>query len=159
MYRELLVTRYTERVDGEALEFLSYLRTSAGRMEMLLRDLLSYAHAARVEKPAGSIDSGEDVRGRLSNLSAAIDEVAPRCPGDRRLDAPRARSFHATPTNVSESKGNAIKYCRPETAHSSMWRRDALERECPSGSAKIGYVFSVLFRRPSGSPSYRNMLP
>ena len=42
IYSELLETRYSDRLGSEAVKFLTYVREGATRMEMLVRDLLTY---------------------------------------------------------------------------------------------------------------------
>jgi len=76
IYSELLETRYRERLDGPGLEYLGFLKSGSRRMQMLVRDLLSYTHALRADETAvvENMDANEVLRTVLSNLAMAIDE-------------------------------------------------------------------------------------
>jgi PAS domain S-box-containing protein len=51
IYSELLTQTYGDRLDAQGIEFLTYLRSRATRMETLVRDLVSYTQVAKSEKP------------------------------------------------------------------------------------------------------------
>ena len=52
IYSELLMKRHADKLDGEALKFMGFLRNGATRMEMLVRDLLTYTQVTRFDEPA-----------------------------------------------------------------------------------------------------------
>ena len=72
IYGELLSKRYGHKLDGQAAEFLGYLRSGATRMEILVRDLLTYTQVTRLDGPAevDATDVGEAVAATLANLSS-----------------------------------------------------------------------------------------
>ena len=72
IYSELLNKCYGGRLDGQAAEFLGYLRAGASRMEILVRDLLTYTQVTRLDGPAESSDSGEAMAATLVSLRGAI---------------------------------------------------------------------------------------
>ena len=72
IYSELLDKRYRDRLDGQALELLGFLREGAGRMEMLIHDLLAYCQVLEVELPDEETDTEEALQISLANLSEAI---------------------------------------------------------------------------------------
>lgn len=74
IYSELLNMRYRQNLDGQALEFLDYLRTGASRMETLVRDLLTYTEATRLDKPPEPTDANDALHTALANLAGAISE-------------------------------------------------------------------------------------
>ena len=51
IYSELLTKRYSGTLEGQALEFLHYLRERASRMEMLVHDLLTYTQVLKLRLP------------------------------------------------------------------------------------------------------------
>ncbi len=123
IYGELLSRRYGGRLDGQALEFLEYLRTGASRMEMLLRDLLAYTQVTRLDPPEEPADTLESLQASLANLSGAIAESGARVTHDPlpplRLHATHLRQL------FQNLIGNAIKYRhrdRPPRIHISAAR-------------------------------------
>ncbi len=120
IYSELLEKTYGGGLDGQGLEFLTYLRNGATRMEMLLRDLLTYTQVTKFEKPAESTDAGEALTTTLANLAGSISESGARITSD---------PLPALPVNGAHLQqlfqnliGNAIKYrspLRPPEVHVS----------------------------------------
>jgi light-regulated signal transduction histidine kinase (bacteriophytochrome) len=112
IYSELLVKRYGDTVDGEARKFLTYMRNGATRMEMLVRDLLTYTQVARFERPVETADANEALSTALANLAGAISEA------DAKITAARLPSLPVHRTHLQQVFqnliGNAIKYRSPE---------------------------------------------
>jgi PAS domain S-box-containing protein len=112
IYSELLARRYADRLDGEALQFVRFLRNGASRMEMLVRDLLAYTQLSRFE-PAGVLASAaEAFEIAVSNLAGAISQTGARI---------TAGALPALPVHASHLQqlfqnivGNAIKYRSPD---------------------------------------------
>lgn len=111
IFSDLLTRRHAPRLDGEALEFLTYLHAGATRMEMLIRDLLSYTQAGRLEPPVKPVDAGECLNAALANLTVAIAESGARISSD---PLPLV-NIHATHLRqvFQNLIGNAMKYRRP----------------------------------------------
>jgi PAS domain S-box-containing protein len=132
IYSELLDKRYRDRLDGQALEFLDFLRSGAGRMEKLIHDLLSYSQVLKIEVPDEEADAGEALNTSLANLSEAIATTNAKVTSDA---LPRLRVHRLHLNQLFQNLiGNAIKYRRPDVAplvHVSA------ERE------RDGWVFSV----------------
>src|SRR5262249_41975300 len=57
IYSDMVAKRYGPKLDGQALEFLNYMHGGATRMEMLVRDLLSYTQVGKLDPPTGPIDA------------------------------------------------------------------------------------------------------
>ena len=111
IYSELLQQRAQSKLDGEELEFLDYLRTGATRMESLLRDLLAYTQAVRVETPAEFTDAQEAMRCALDGLAAAVAQSGAIVHVGNLPSLP----VHHTHLQLlfQNLVGNAIKYHRP----------------------------------------------
>ena len=82
IYSELLERACGRNLDADALQYLKYMRQGATRMEMLVRDLLSYTQATNLDVPAESVDAGEALSLALANLSGAIAETGARITSD-----------------------------------------------------------------------------
>jgi PAS domain S-box-containing protein len=75
IYGELLLRRHADQLEGTAAQYIEFMRTGAARMEMLVRDLLSYTRASRLDMPAECHeDANTHLRIALENLSTAIAE-------------------------------------------------------------------------------------
>jgi PAS domain S-box-containing protein len=108
IYSELLAERHTETVTGEAREFLDFVRKAAERMEMLVRDLLAYTQAAKLEPPAQDADAGKALTEALENLRGAIAESGAIVTFDP-LPCLRVHETHLKQI-LQNLIGNAIKY-------------------------------------------------
>jgi PAS domain S-box-containing protein len=75
IYTQWLAARYTGKMDRDADEFISTVINSAKRMEMLIRDLLAYTRATRVDEDlANPIDANVVLKNVLTALAATIQE-------------------------------------------------------------------------------------
>ena len=63
IYSELLATRHGSMVNEEAQKFITLVRNGATRMEMLVRDLLTYTQVTKFDLPSESADANEALRG------------------------------------------------------------------------------------------------
>lgn len=109
IYGELLKRRYGQALDDKGMEYLSFIATGARRMEMLVNDLLVYAHSATLENtPAGEADATLALESALSNLSAAIEESNAEVIYDK---LPEVRVHDVQLEHLFQNLiGNAIKY-------------------------------------------------
>jgi light-regulated signal transduction histidine kinase (bacteriophytochrome) len=112
IYGELLAKRYGNKLDGQAFEFLEYLKAGASRMEMLIRDLLAYTQVTKLDSPAVATDANEALEASLANLSGAIAESGAKVTHDPLPLVP----LHSTHLRqlFQNLIGNAIKYRHPE---------------------------------------------
>ena len=75
IYSQMLHRRYKDRLGSQADEYVQNIVQSAKRMEMLLKDLLAFAHTVNVPiENLHPVDSNEVVAKVLSNLQAAVNE-------------------------------------------------------------------------------------
>jgi PAS domain S-box-containing protein len=112
IYSELLGNRYQDRLDGNALTFMQYIRKGATRMETLVQDLLAYTQTINFERPAEKSDSKEALDAALSDLSHAIHETgAAITSGPLPLLSVHNGHLRQLFQNLI---GNAIKYRSPE---------------------------------------------
>lgn len=111
IFSELLYSRYSDKVEGQASEFLANVREGAVRMEMLVRDLLTYTQTSKADKPAEPVDSNAAFQTALANLQGAVAETSATIHCD---------PLPWLPVNSTQLQqlflnliGNALKYHRP----------------------------------------------
>jgi PAS domain S-box-containing protein len=113
-FSELLKRRYGGTLDEEADRYLSFIVSSAARMESLVEDLLAYArNATEIERPV-SVALDEDLETAITNLSQAISESGAVVTHDALPSLPvdRGRMVRLFQNLV----GNALKYRKPDEA-------------------------------------------
>ena len=147
IYSELLTSRYSAKLDGQALEFLQYLGQNALRMEMLVHDLLTYTQIGKLESPYGDADANQALADTLANLKASIDETGAQItcswlPVIRMHDAHIRQLFQ----NLI---GNAIKYRSPE-------RTPAVHVDAKRNGSS--WVFSVADNGIGIEPQYKERI-
>lgn len=92
-FSQLLIERYSQRLDSEALGYLNRVRGAASRMSQLIDALLSLAHIGRSELQPLDLDFTQLVQSVANEIAAANSErsvpvtIAPgmRAYGDPRL--------------------------------------------------------------------------
>jgi hypothetical protein len=112
IFSDMLFKRCSSKFDGQELEFLEYVRDGAARMEMLVRDLLSYTQASKVVKPPAPADSGAAFEVALGNLAGAIAGTKATIESGV---LPRVYVSQTQLTQLFQNLvGNALKYHRPD---------------------------------------------
>jgi PAS domain S-box-containing protein len=132
LYSELFTKMYSDRLDNQALEFLGYMRSGAKRLEMLVRDLLSYTQLTKFEKALGPCDATEALTLALANLAGLIEETGAQVTAGP-LPTLRVHGTHLQQL-FQNLIGNAIKYRqldRPPVVHVTSERQEG------------GWIFSV----------------
>jgi signal transduction histidine kinase len=111
VYSEMLDRDYAPLLDQKGKGFLGYIHASAQRMEALLADLLSYAHASSIPVEAPEpISAKEPLDTALENLAAAIRESSASITVGE-MPVVRMRKSHLEQV-FQNLVGNAIKYRR-----------------------------------------------
>ncbi|MES2395975.1 MAG: ATP-binding protein [Bacteroidota bacterium] len=72
-YLELLETRYKDKLDQDATEFIEFAVDGSSRMRILIQSLLEYSRVNRI-KPFESINVNDLLKDVLQNLSGVIKE-------------------------------------------------------------------------------------
>ena len=125
LYSELLTQRYSDKLDGQALEFLGHIRRGATRMETLVRDLLSFTQVTKLDVIPETTDANEALSKALADLEGAIKESKVHVTADP-LPSVRMHERHLQQV-FQNLVGNAIKYRSAERAsvvHISAERQD-----------------------------------
>ena len=113
IYSELLTSRYSPQLGGEALQFLGYVREGASRMENLVRDLLTYTQST-IEQPAEQTDANLALTATLSSLNGMISEAGALITADSLPVVPMAAAH--LQQLFQNLVTNAIKYRSPDRA-------------------------------------------
>jgi PAS domain S-box-containing protein len=126
IYSELLAKRHADTIGEEAQQFITNVRNGATRMEMLIRDLLTYTQATKFEEPQETIDANEALNSALANLASSVLESGAKISADP-LPSLHVHGMHLQQL-FQNLIGNAIKYRSPErslTVHVAAERRSA----------------------------------
>lgn len=73
-FLELLESRSRSSLDPQSLQYLQFAKEGAGRMSLLVRDLLTYTRLESNEVPLSVVDCDAVMKNVLTNLSAMIEE-------------------------------------------------------------------------------------
>jgi signal transduction histidine kinase len=147
IYSELLTKRCRDRLDGQALEYLTYLRTGAMRMEMLVSDLLAYTQAGKIELLEETVDAGQVFRDVLDIVHDSCLEAGARITFDL-LPSLTVHRMHLSQL-FQNLLSNAIKYRSPERA--------PLIHLCAERS-KENWVFSIRDNGIGIAPEYKERI-
>ncbi len=130
-YVQLLQTRYENKLDDDANEFIHYVVDGAKRMSDLIHDLLSYSRLGNSELVMEKIDCGEIVEIALVHLQETIKnkEAEIFYDGLPEIYASKTQFIQLFQNLI----GNAIKFSGPATPHIYI-------KAQPSGN---GWLFSV----------------
>ncbi len=110
-FSELLGMRYQGQLDGEADEFLSFIRDGARRAQALIRDLLAYSRVGTHGKPFAVTDCNHVLDGALNNLQLAIRDSQAQIERD---PLPTIMGDEVQLTQLFQNLvGNAMKFCQP----------------------------------------------
>lgn len=108
IYSDLLATRYMSKLDGQALEFLEYVRKGTDRMEALVRDLLAYTRATKLDLSNATVDAVDVFTSTVQDLSGMIEEAGARVRAGT-LPTVRMHEVHLKQLLLNLIQ-NAIKY-------------------------------------------------
>lgn len=112
-YVDLLSRRHADHLDGEALEFMGFVRQGAMRMSELIKDLLQYSEVGHPPDGAAEVDLHDVVVEAMDLLKASLAE----CRGEVRIAGPLPVVFGSRHELLSLFRNlidNAIKYRQTE---------------------------------------------
>jgi PAS domain S-box-containing protein len=126
LYSQMLQRRYGRQLDQEADEFIGYIVGGAKRMELLLKDLLTYSQAgSSSEGPAHPVDCAAAIRKVVLNLQASLEQSQASVTWDA-LPTVCAHEIRIVQL-LQNLVGNAVKYrsADPPRIHVAAERREA----------------------------------
>jgi PAS domain S-box-containing protein len=147
VYSELLTKRYSGRLNGEALKFLQFVNAGATRMQTLVRDLLTYTQATRLDERPAIFDANEALKMALANLTDALGSSG------AQITAGPLPSLPVSGTRLQQLfqnlVGNAIKYRSPQ-------RQSTIKVEAEQQGEY--WLFSVADNGIGISPEYKETI-
>jgi light-regulated signal transduction histidine kinase (bacteriophytochrome) len=124
LYSQMLQRKYFGKLDANADQYISYIVGGAQRMEMLLKDLLTYSQTGpAAEGPAETVDFASVIEKVLLNLQASTEQSGATISWDN-LPAVHAHEIRLVQL-LQNLVSNAIKYRSqdPPRIHiSAEWR-------------------------------------
>jgi PAS domain S-box-containing protein len=124
LYSQMLQRKYFANLDANADQYISYIVGGAQRMEMLLKDLLTYSQTGpSAEEPAETVDFIAVIEKVLLNLQASTEQSGATVTWDQ-LPAVHAHEIRLVQL-LQNLVSNAIKYRSqdPPRIHiSAEWR-------------------------------------
>jgi signal transduction histidine kinase len=148
IYSDLLARSYGTLLDERGREFLSFIQSGAKRMDALLVDLLSYAHASSISDDAVEpVQALRPLEAALESLAAAIRE------SDAKIsvgEMPVVRMHESHLSQIFQNLiGNAIKYRK---------ENERLLIEVSARRADVRWVFSVADNGIGVPPAYKETI-
>lgn len=125
LYSQMLQRKYAGRLDSSADQYISYIVGGARRMEMLLKDLLTYSQTGSLDEgPAETVNFLDVIRKVLLNLQASVEQSGAVITWDA-IPAVHAHEIRLVQL-LQNLVGNAIKYRSedPPRIHISAEKRD-----------------------------------
>jgi signal transduction histidine kinase len=111
-FSQLLSRRYRERLDGDALEFLTFIDQGVRQMQSLIKDLLALSRVGRTQGRAEKRPLNEAVRQALTALRTEIEQKQARITVD---ELPEVQAEQTLVTQLFQNLiGNAIKFHKPD---------------------------------------------
>ncbi len=111
-FSQLLSRRYTQKLDGDALEFLQFIEQGVRQMQALIKDLLLLSRVGRTEARPERRPLDEALRSALSTLKSDIAAHNATVEFDPMPDVPAVQSLLVQ--LFQNLVGNAIKFHKPD---------------------------------------------
>ena len=133
IYSDLLSKKYGPLLDEKGLDFLASIQSGAKRMDALLTDLLSYAHASGIsDDGVEPVDAKRPLEAAIQGLAGAIQESGAQISAEE-MPVVKMRESHLSQI-FQNLIGNAIKY-RKES--------DRLEIQVLARQSSEGWIFCI----------------
>jgi len=124
LYSQMLQRKYADKLDSNADQYISYIVGGARRMEMLLKDLLTYSQTGSSDSgPAQTVEFLDVIRKVLLNLQASVEQNGAMITWDA-IPAVHAHEIRLVQL-LQNLVSNAIKYrgeSAPRIHISAKWR-------------------------------------
>ncbi|MGQ0529278.1 MAG: sensor histidine kinase [Panacagrimonas sp.] len=110
-FSQLLSRRYSQKLDGDALEFLQFIEQGVRQMQALIKDLLQLSRVGRTEARPERRPLDESLRTALNTLKSEINTSSAQIHFDPMPAIPAVQSLL---TQLFQNLvGNALKFQKP----------------------------------------------
>ena len=110
-FSQLLSRRYSQKLDGDALEFLQFIEQGVRQMQALIKDLLQLSRVGRTEAKPERRPLDESLRSALNTLKTEITTSGAQVRFDAMPTVPGVQSLL---TQLFQNLvGNALKFQKP----------------------------------------------
>lgn len=110
---QLLEKRYGAELDERGKQYIDFAVDGAGRMQVLIHDLLTFSRVGRVHESWKPVDLDRSLSRALANLTVAVEESGATVVREDRL--PELLGDATSLTMLWQNLiGNAVKFRRPE---------------------------------------------
>jgi len=148
IYSDLLARSYGTLLDERGREFLAFIQSNTKRMDALLGDLFSYAHASSISEDAVEpVQAVRPLEAALESLAGAIRESDAQI-SVGQMPVVRMRESHLSQI-FQNLIGNAIKYRK---------KNERLLIQVSARRADGGWIFSVADNGIGVPPAYKETI-
>jgi light-regulated signal transduction histidine kinase (bacteriophytochrome) len=119
----LLQSRYADRLDEDAVEFMRYIVDGVARMQDLIRDLLTYSRVGRAPLEWKPVETDALVRRVLAGMQTSIAEA------DARIEVGDLPTVQGDPTQLSRLVQNLVANALKFTGDAPPFVRISAERQ------------------------------
>jgi len=142
-FSDRLRSKCAGALDDQGRDYLDRIQNAAGRMQILINDLLTYARVATKARPFVTTDLVSITREVVSDLEARIEQV------NGRVEVGELPSVEADPLQVRQLMqnliGNSLKYNRPDVPPVvSIYSHHLIEGPSKTQSAQSGPYCQIL---------------
>ncbi len=112
-FGDRLSHRYAEQLDVRGVDYLNRMQQAAGRLRVLIDNLLLFSQVTTAAQPFSKVDLNEVITNVLSDLSVRINET------NTIVEVDSLPTIEAEPTQMHQLLqnliGNALKFTKPDT--------------------------------------------
>jgi PAS domain S-box-containing protein len=112
-FSDRLKTKYSEKLEGDGLDYLERMRSAASRMQLLIQDLLSFSRISTKAQPFVAVNLETVTQEVLSDLEVKIEETG------ATIELKGLPTIDADPMQMRQLMqnliGNALKFRQKET--------------------------------------------
>lgn len=113
-FSDMLLTEYSDKMEGDAVFYMDVMRNAASRMRRLIRDLLSFSKATNADIQHEPLELAQIARRAVSDLEVLIEEAGAEVTIE---DLPTVSGDEALVLQVFTNLiSNAIKYRKEDEA-------------------------------------------
>lgn len=154
IYAQLLERRYSDRLDGNGLDYLNFIIDGARHMSALITDLLAYARISGRDHQAVPVDASSAAAQAIDTLGLAIEAAGASVTAER---LPRVMADDTLLVSVFQNLiDNALKYRHPEhppvirvaaePVEGGLWRFSVSDNGPGIDPAYFGKIFEIFQR-------------